>query len=109
MGIKNRFIVLATFVFCAGQLCAADIMVFAASSLSEALKEIAAAYAKTSGMQVRLSLGASSLLARQITEGAPADIFFSADEPVMDGLDKKGLVENRRSLLSNSLVLVVAT
>ncbi len=89
---------------------AAEITVFAAASLSESLKAIASDYQKSSGDKVNFNLGASSLLARQIEEGAPADLFFSADEAKMDGLEKKGLIhkETRKSLLSNSLVIVVA-
>jgi molybdate transport system substrate-binding protein len=108
MGLKHRLLMLATAALCVGHLSAAEVMVFAASSLSDALKEIAAAYQKQTGTTIRLNFGASSLLARQIEEGAPADVFFSADEAKMDLLEQKGLVEKRRSLLSNSLVIVVA-
>lgn len=100
---------LALFVFAASGLRAADINVFAAASLSDALKEIAAAYEPASGDKLRFNLGASSALALQIKNGAPADVFFSADEAKMDELAKAGLVvaETRRSLLSNTLVIVV--
>jgi molybdate transport system substrate-binding protein len=89
---------------------AAEITVFAAVSLTDALKEIAGAYEKQSGDKIIFNLGASSMLARQIEEGAPADIFFSADEARMDELEKKGLIETatRKSRLGNSLVVVVA-
>ena len=89
---------------------AAEITVFAAASLTDSLKEIAAGYEKLSGDKIVFSFGASSTLARQIEEGAPADIFFSADEAKMDGLEKKALIlkETRTSRLSNSLVIVVA-
>ncbi len=99
------------FLFCALPALAADVNVFAAASLSESLKEISAAYEKESGDKIIFNLGASSFLARQIEEGAPADIFFSADEAKMDALEKKNLVvkETRRSRLSNSLVIVVAS
>jgi molybdate transport system substrate-binding protein len=92
-------------------LHAANINVFAAASLTGSLKEIATAYEKQTGDKVGFNFGASSFLARQIEEGAPADIFFSADEAKMDGLEKKGLVlkETRKSRLSNSLVIVVAS
>jgi molybdate transport system substrate-binding protein len=92
-------------------LQAATINVFAAASLTDALKEIAVGYEKQSGNKVAFNFGASSLLARQIEEGAPADIFFSADEAKMDGLEAKGLIlkGTRKSRLSNSLVIVVAT
>jgi molybdate transport system substrate-binding protein len=88
-----------------------DITVFAAASLTDALKNVAAAYEKASGDRVVLNLGASSLLARQIREGAPADVFVSADEAQMDGLEKAGLLVpgSRRALLSNTLVIVVAS
>lgn len=92
------------------RLAAGDITVFAAASLSDALRELAASYRQATGDTVRLNLGASSTLARQIQEGAPADLFFSADEAKMDLLARAGLIEpgTRRSLLSNSLVVVVA-
>src|SRR5262245_50972887 len=87
----------------------ATINVFASASLTDTLKEIAAAYEKQSGDKVVFNFGASSFLARQIEEGAPADVFFSADEARMDALAKKGLIVTgtRKSRLSNSLVIVV--
>ena len=90
-------------------LAAAEITVFAAASLTEALKEIAAEYGKTSADKVRFNFAASNVLAQQIQAGAPADIFFSADEPKMDALQAAKLVETdtRRNLLGNSLVVVI--
>lgn len=87
---------------------AADINVFAAASLTDALKQIAADYEKTSGDKVVFNFAASGTLALQIENGAPADIFFSADESKMDRLAAKGLVipESRHDLLGNSLVIV---
>jgi len=95
----------------ASTLDAAVINVFAAASLSDSLKEIAIPYQKQTGDKVAFNFGGSSLLARQIEEGAPADIFFSADEAKMDGLEKKGLIlkDTRKSRLSNSLVIVTAS
>ena len=92
------------------RLAAGEVTVFAAASLSDALRELAASYQQATGDTVRLNLGASSTLARQIQEGARADLFFSADEAKMDALERAGLIEpgTRRSLLSNSLVVVVA-
>ncbi len=92
------------------RLAAGEVTVFAAASLSDALRELAASYHQATGDTVRLNLGASSTLARQIQEGAPADLFFSADEAKMDALERAGLLApgTRRSLLSNSLVVVVA-
>lgn len=88
---------------------AAELRVSAAASLADALQEIAPAYERATGETVVLNLGASSTLARQIQEGAPADLFLSADEAKMDGLEKAGLVlaGTRRSVLSNTLVIVV--
>jgi len=90
-------------------LRAADLTVFAAASLSDALKEIAQSYEPASGDKLRFNFSASSALARQIKEGAPADVFFSADQAKLDGLAKDGLIvaDTRRSLLSNTLVIVV--
>jgi molybdate transport system substrate-binding protein len=88
---------------------AADIQVAAAASLTDALKEIGAAYQAATGDRPVFNLGASSTLARQIEEGAPVDVFLSADEAKMDALAKKNLIvaNTRRVLLSNSLVVVV--
>jgi molybdate transport system substrate-binding protein len=89
---------------------AADVNVFAAASLADALKAIASPYEKQSGDHLVVNLGASSFLARQIEAGAPADLFFSADEARMDDLAKQGLIltGTRKSRLSNTLVAVVA-
>lgn len=88
---------------------AAELQVFAAASLTDALKEMAPEYEKATGDKLVLNLGASSTLARQIQEGAPADLFLSADEAKMDGLEKRKLLlaGTRRSVLSNTLVVVV--
>jgi molybdate transport system substrate-binding protein len=84
-----------------------EILVSAAASLTDVLKEIATAY--HAKYTVKFNFGPSSGLARQIEEGAPADIFFSADLPQMDALDKKNLLEpgTRKNLLSNQLVIIV--
>lgn len=88
---------------------AAEVRVSAAASLREALEEIATAYERASCDDIVFSFGASSLLARQIEAGAPADLFLSADEAKMDALASRGLVvpQTRFSVLSNSLVIVV--
>jgi molybdate transport system substrate-binding protein len=87
---------------------AADITVFGAASLSDALKAIAADYQAQSGKTVAVSFAASSALARQIEASGGADIFISADLDWMDYLDKKALIApgSRRDLLSNTLVLI---
>jgi molybdate transport system substrate-binding protein len=88
----------------------AEILVFAAASLTDALTEIGAAFERVHpGTKVRFSFGASSDLARQIQAGAPADLFVSADRAKMDGLQKVGLVDSlsRVDLLTNELVVIV--
>jgi molybdate transport system substrate-binding protein len=99
-------VVLALF---AGRLGAAELNVAAAASLTDALQEIKTAYETSGGDTIVLNLGASSALARQIEEGAPVDLFLSADEVHMDALEKRGrvLAGTRRSVLSNTLVVVV--
>lgn len=87
-----------------------EIMVFAAASLTNALKEIAAAHEKASGDKVRFNFAASSTLAQQIVAGAPADVFFSADEAKMNLLVKQKLMveETIKPMLGNTLVVVTA-
>jgi molybdate transport system substrate-binding protein len=87
-----------------------EILVSAAASLRDALTEVGSAYRSSRKRDVRFNFGASSDLARQIEEGAPADLFFSADLQKMDQLDRKGLIEpgSRQNVLSNQLVIVVA-
>ena len=82
--------------------------VFAAASLTDAMKELASAYESESGDKLVFNFAGSNALARQIKEGAPADVFFSADEAQMGGLEKAGLIAegSRKSVLSNSLVFV---
>jgi len=86
-----------------------DILVSAAASLSDVLKEIGRAYGSKGENTVTFNFGSSSGLARQIEEGAPADIFFSADLSQMDNLDKNGRLKlgTRKNLLSNQLVIIV--
>jgi len=90
---------------------ASEVTVFAAASLTDSLREIATNWEQQTGNKVLFNFGASSTLARQIREGAPADIFFSADEAQMNALETNGLIlkETRQSRLRNSLVIVVAT
>ena len=80
------------------------LVVFAAASLKTALDEVAA----NAKPAPRLSYAASSALARQIEQGAPADIFVSADTDWMDYVEKKGLIkrDTRVNLLGNKIVLI---
>jgi molybdate transport system substrate-binding protein len=88
----------------------ASVTVFAAASLTDSMTKIAAQYERQTPDKIVFNFAGSSLLARQIEEGAPADIFFSADEAQMDRLQNKRLIraETRQSRLSNLLVIIVA-
>lgn len=88
---------------------AADITVYAAASLTNALQELAASYqARHGGVVIRTSFAGSATLARQIEAGAPADLFASADAQWMDYLAERQRIDpaSRRDLLGNTLVLV---
>lgn len=110
----KTFRVLVSLVAMAGSglaLSAAELTVFAAASVSDALNEIAPLYAKARGHIVRFNYGASGTLARQITEGAPVDVFLSADDQRMNQLADAGLLltDTRRVLLANQLVVVISS
>jgi molybdate transport system substrate-binding protein len=83
-------------------------LVYAAASLTDVLKTLGDAYAATGQPKPDFSFASSSDLARQIEQGAQADVFLSADEQWMDYLDAKGLIDkaSRVDLLGNRLVLV---
>ena len=87
---------------------AGEVTVFAAASMKTALDEIAARYAEETGNRLVASLAASSALARQIQQGAPADVFVSASTDWMDALEADGLIDpaSRFDLLGNRIVLV---
>jgi len=86
-----------------------EILVSAAVSLKDAFEEMGVLYEKQTGVRVRLNLGASGLLQKQIEAGAPVDVYASAGMKQMDALQAGGLIaaESRRSFARNSLVLVV--
>lgn len=85
-----------------------NVLVFAAASLTNVLEEIDAAFSALTGVHVRASYASSSVLAKQIEAGAPADIFLSADRKWMDYLEKHQLLKDgsRRDVLGNQLVLI---
>lgn len=87
---------------------AEDVSVFAAASLKNALDEVAAVYTEETGNTVTISYAGSNALAKQIIEGAPADIFISANTEWVDEVEKAGLVADgkRHDLLGNTLVLI---
>jgi len=86
----------------------ATLTVFAAASMKNALDEVDAAYTKTTGVKVAVSYAASSTLVKQIEQGAPADVFVSADVDWMDyGSGKKLIKDDTRvNLLGNKIVLI---
>jgi molybdate transport system substrate-binding protein len=88
---------------------AGELTVFAAASLTNAMKDVAAARHKQGGGTIHLSLDSSSTLARQLEQGAPANLFASADAKWMDWAQQKQLIadDTRKTLLGNSLVLVM--
>jgi molybdate transport system substrate-binding protein len=79
------------------------------SVIASKTDEMGVLYEKQTGVRVRLNLGASGLLQKQIEAGAPVDVFASAGMKQMDALQTGGLIaaESRRSFARNSLVLVV--
>jgi molybdate transport system substrate-binding protein len=87
-----------------------SIVVFAAASMKNALDDVDAAFAKKDGIKVVASYAASSALMKQIEQGAPADVFLSADVDWMDYGAKKKLIkdDSRFNLLGNRLVLIAS-
>lgn len=110
-GIKTATLLLASVLlsFLPAIACADEMLVSAAASLTDVLKDIGKNYQSRSKHKILLTLGPSNFLARQIDEGAPADMFFSADLAQMDLLEKNRRLEpgTRKNLLSNHLVIVV--
>lgn len=84
------------------------LVVFAAASMQTALDAIAPVFVQQRGETASISYGSSAILAKQIEQGAPADVFISADVKWMDYLEGKKLIEQRtrRNLLGNSLALI---
>ncbi len=110
----RRFVLAAmaamAFVIPSGVLSqnAQPLTVFAAASLKDAMDAAGKVYTAKTGKAVRFSYAASSAIARQIEQGAPADVFISADADWMDYLAKRSLIvaASRRDLLSNHLALI---
>ncbi|MES1946995.1 molybdenum ABC transporter periplasmic molybdate-binding protein [Salinisphaera sp. C84B14] len=85
-----------------------SVMVFAAASLKNAMDEVVGNYERHNPTRVRVSYAGSSTLARQIEQGAPADVFVSANQNWMDRLETRDMIRasSRFDLLRNTLVLV---
>jgi molybdate transport system substrate-binding protein len=84
------------------------LVVFAAASLTEALDEVDRAFTAHTQLPVRASYASSSVIAKQVEAGAPADAFVAADQQWMDYLDRHGLLKpgSRRDVVANALVLI---
>lgn len=104
----DRLALAACMALIASPALADDVTVFAAASLTDALDRIAAQWSEETGQMAVMSYAGSSALARQIQQGAPADIFISASEEWMDAVQASGDIrpDTRRDLLGNSLVLI---
>lgn len=100
-----------TAVSTAAPAVAADLVVFAASSMKGSLDKVAVSYEAGGGSNVVISYASSAQLAKQIEAAAPADVFISADTKWMDYLADKGVVRKQAAVnfLGNRLVLVAAT
>lgn len=108
LALSALFAVTATSLLATAAHAEEPVTVFAAASLKESAEQAAAAWKAAGGGEVTFSFAGSSALAKQIEEGAPADIFISADLKWMEHLDKAGRVkgDSRVNLLGNRIVLV---
>jgi len=97
---------LASLLFIALTAHGAEITVFAAASLADVLQQLGTTFQSQTGDHVSFNFAGSSTLARQIEQGAPADVFVSADEAKVDELGALVLAGTRHSFLSNTLVIV---
>ncbi len=108
--MSRRILTAALVLGLATPAAAEEVVVFAAASMKTALDKVAADFQAATGNTVTISYAGSNALAKQIIEGAPADIFVSAAVNWMDEVEKAGLVagDTRRDMFSNSLVLVAS-
>src|SRR5665811_1133510 len=107
--LARLFASLAVLLAAAPPLAAQEqLTVFAAASLKNALDDASAAFSKATGIKVVASYAASSALVKQIEQGAPADVFISADRQWMDYAAERQLIkpDTRVNLLGNKLVLI---
>lgn len=106
--MSRRILIAALALGLATPAAAEEVVVFAAASMKTALDKVAADFQAATGNTVTISYAGSNALAKQIIEGAPADIFVSAAVNWMDEVEKAGLVVEgtRHDLFGNELVLV---
>ncbi|MES2825676.1 MAG: molybdate ABC transporter substrate-binding protein [Pseudomonadota bacterium] len=98
-----------TLITACSSVHAGEVKLYAAASLTDALTELSSSYQNAHpDVVIKKSFAGSATLAKQIENGAPADIFISADNDWSDYLQKRGLliIESRKKLLSNELVLI---
>src|SRR5579872_3465835 len=109
--LLKRWLIAATLLL-GSQICAADpaqaVLVFGAASLTNVLDDLGQAFTGRTGIPIKASYAASSVLARQIEAGAPGDVFFSADLDWMDYLQQSKLLRpgSRQDVVGNRLVLI---
>ncbi len=115
MVMRQMFLVILALFFHLGGVASAQprdsILVFAAASLTDALQDVAQLWEAKGEPRPRFNFAASSTLARQMEQGAVANIFASADQQWMDWSQTRNLIVNdtRRTLLGNRLVLIAPT
>jgi len=111
-GVTDMKSILAILLFAGSSIAAsAGLTVFAAASTTEVMKALAAAYEESGGEEIRFNFAGSGALVRQISSGAPADLFVSAHVKWMDFLEYRDLLaEDTRTVVAcNSLVLIAPT
>ena len=110
ISVLTRVFAIMLCLWAGGSAAQPTITVFAAASLKTALDAVAEAFQQTSHVQISISYAGSSALARQIQNGAPAQVFISANSAWMDVLESEGLIEagSRKDILGNRLVLIAA-
>lgn len=105
--LTHLIVAISTLLISLSAVSAEKITVFAAASLTNAMQDISKVYQEDhKDTEIVYSFASSSVLARQIEQGAPADIFMSADQKWMDYLIERDLVKEKETLLKNSLVLI---
>jgi molybdate transport system substrate-binding protein len=109
--IKHHLLCLVLIVFtlllsCTKSKPESSITVFAAASTTDVVMEIARQFEKETSVKIRLSTASSGTLARQIEQGAEADVFISASKKWMDYCDSLNLLEEQQPFLKNRLVLI---
>ncbi|WP_153448616.1 molybdate ABC transporter substrate-binding protein [Vibrio algicola] len=104
----NKIALVAAFVFPSIQAMAAEVNVYAASSMTDVMNELSQEFKQQTGDEVVSVFAGSSTLARQIEQGAPADVFISANPKWMDYLADKGMTtkDKVKNLVGNQLVLI---